>query len=116
LNLARSSNDYFTALEKGEIPTSDMITVSSSEHTDKFDGSPEFTLTSENHEGLFQSQLALQERSSLFTTQQQLDEATNRTAGAMVSDLFVGFSDSPNNKYFASRRLDRRAEIDKRIG
>jgi len=116
LDLARESNEFFTEIEKGKVPSLNLITVSATNREEEADGSPRFVITKENHEGLFQSQLALQERSSLFTTQRQLDEATNRTAGAMVSDLFVGFSDSPNNKYFASRRLDRRAEIDKRIG
>ena len=108
LDAARDSSNLMTSLEKGEEQKPSMITVSATP-TDTIlenkDGTSE-TLKSGDREATMQTDSQLEEMKSLFRTQQELDDVTQKTAGIHLSDLFKGISDDPLDPNFASRQAN----------
>ena len=112
LDAAKAGNEIFTELEKGNEVAASMITISATPTDQEYtDGTKE---TTEDFEGSMQSNRSLQEKSQLFTDERQLEEAKDKTAGAYIADMYKGISNSPDNKYFASRRTPNRKQTDRR--
>lgn len=112
LDAAKAGNEIFTELEKGNEQAASMITISANSNEQEYtDGSK---LVSQDFEGAMQTNQSLQERQQIFTDERQFEEATEKTAGSYIADLYKGISNSPANNNFASRRTPNRKQTDRR--
>jgi hypothetical protein len=115
IDAAKSSNDIFTALEKGDVQKATQITISATPNTEKFDnGDLSVEIESTDYEGVSQSESQVGEMAGIYRDEKEFDEAKSRTAGATWPDLFKGTSDNPHDPYFASRRPNVQSRIDRR--
>tara|TARA_R100000008_G_scaffold86760_1_gene81432 strand:- start:8037 stop:13319 length:5283 start_codon:yes stop_codon:yes gene_type:complete len=117
IDAAKQSNEIFTLLEKGEEKKASMITISAVNRQDQYDNPSEglsFKIKSEDSHGAFQSEGQVSELASNIADPLAYQNAMDQTAGAHVTDIYTGTSDSPYNPYFASRRMNNQVQVNTR--